>query len=118
MKQPGLLAWPTSRTTSGPRPASADGTRARRDYTAEWCAFVALRHDVAAWILDEARRMAAESRARHPKPRVAVATIFEAARVKFGATINNSWRAPSADWLVTMDPTLDDVIERRVRRVK
>ena len=109
--QPDLFAWPAAQTTSGPRPTSADGERKARDYAAEWARFVELRPDIAAWILTEARAAVAAGRTR-----VAVATLVEAARVKFGATINNSWRAPAADWLVATAPTLDAVIERRARK--
>ena len=104
-----LTSWQAAPTIAGPRPTSADGTRPSRDYTAQWCAFVAARHDVAAWILEEARRQAIRGR-------VAVAQIVEAARARFVVKINNSWRAPAADWLVTMDASLDAVIERRKRK--
>ena len=104
-----LTSWQAAPTIAGPRPTSADGTRPGRDYTAQWCAFVAARHDVAAWILEEARRQAIRGR-------VAVAQIVEAARARFIVKINNSWRAPAADWLVTMDASLDAVIERRKRK--
>ena len=104
-----LTSWQAAPTIAGPRPTSADGTRPSRDYTAQWCAFVAARHDVAAWILDEARR-------RAPHGRVAVANLVEEARLRFKVTINNSWRAPAADWLVVMAPELDAVIERRKRK--
>lgn len=109
---PDLFAWAASATTAGPRPSSADGTRAPRDYAAEWARFVELRADVAGWILAEARAALAAGRTR-----CAVATLFEAARIKFAVTLNNSWRAPAADWLVATAPELDAVIERRVRRV-
>lgn len=104
-----LTSWQAAPTIAGPRPTSADGTRPSRDYTAQWCAFVEARHDVAAWILEEARRQAIRGR-------VAVAQIVEAARARFIVKINNSWRAPAADWLVTMDASLDAVIERRKRK--
>lgn len=107
-----LFQWRAAETTDGPRPPSA--IRARKpatppDYTAQWCAFVEANHEIAAWILAEAQAMARTS------SRVAVATLVEAARIKFRATINNSWRAPTADWLVTMEPRLGAVIERRKR---
>ena len=104
-----LTSWQAAPTIAGPRPTSADGARPSRDYTAQWCAFVEARHDVAAWILEEARRQAIRGR-------VAVAQIVEAARARFIVKINNSWRAPAADWLVTMDASLDAVIERRKRK--
>ena len=104
-----LTSWQAAPTIAGPRPTSADGTRPSRDYTAQWCAFVDARHDVAAWILEEARRQAIRGR-------VAVAQIVEAARARFVVKINNSWRAPAADWLVVMAPELDAVIERRKRK--
>lgn len=111
-EQSDLLTWRAAETTDGPRPPSA--IRARKsatppDYTAQWCAFVEARHDVAAWILEEARRQAIRGR-------VAVAQIVEAARARFIVKINNSWRAPAADWLVVMAPELDAVIERRKRK--
>ncbi|MBP9863746.1 MAG: hypothetical protein KBD62_37725 [Kofleriaceae bacterium] len=105
-----LTSWQAAPTIAGPRPTSADGTRPSRDYTAQWCAFVEARHDVAAWILDEARRRATGGK------RISVASLFEDARAKFCTAINNSWRAPAADWLVTMDASLDAVIERRKRK--
>lgn len=104
-----LTSWQAAPTIAGPRPTSADGARPSRDYTAQWCAFVDARHDVAAWILEEARR-------RAPHGRVAVANLVEEARLRFKVTINNSWRAPAADWLVVMAPELDAVIERRKRK--
>ena len=45
-----------------------------------------------------------------------MANLVEEARLRFKVTINNSWRAPAADWLVTMDASLDAVIERRKRK--
>jgi len=104
-----LTSWQAAPTIAGPRPTSADGARPSRDYAAQWCAFVDARHDVAAWILDEARRQSIRGR-------VAVANLVEEARLRFKVTINNSWRAPAADWLVTMDASLDAVIERRKRK--
>jgi hypothetical protein len=47
--------------------------------------------------------------------RITVNRLVEEARVAFGA-INNTWRAWIADDLVTANPALLDLIERRTRK--
>lgn len=88
--QPDLLHWRAAETIDGPRPDSA--IRARKpatppDYTAQWCAFVA-------------------TDAGHAKLLGDVAGVVP---------VSHNWTAPAADWLVTMEPRLGAVIERRKR---
>lgn len=105
--QPDLLHWRAAETTDGPRPPSA--IRARKpatppDYTAQWLAFVATDsgHAIASALLATARAMLARGERRISVRKLAVA-------------ISHNWTAPAADWLVTMEPRLSAVIERRKR---
>jgi len=105
-----LLAW---------RPVSHEETPAKfrrgkgdpRDYAAEWRAFVDGHPQIAGFIAYEARIAMLGGAAR-----VSVNALFEAARDRHHATLNQSWRAAAADWLIQGDPALARVIERRTRR--
>ena len=111
--QPDLLHWRAAETIDGPRPDSA--IRARKpatppDYTAQWCAFVATEdgHAIAAAALATARAMLARG-----ERRISVRKLLSDACAS--VAISHNWTAPAADWLVTMDPRLGAVIERRKR---
>ena len=107
------ITFTAAPTTSGPRPRAArdpDGSvKVRRNYAAEWSAYVAAHPEVARSIevaaLDQLARGAA---------RISVALIFEGARA-MGHTLNASHRAPCADWLIERHPQLTGAIERRRR---
>ena len=107
------ITFTAAPTTSGPRPRAArdpDGAiKVRRDYAAEWTAYVEAHPDVAAAIEADALGQASRGAAR-----VSVALLFEAQRAK-GHTLNASHRAPCADWLVERHPRLEPLIERRRR---
>ena len=112
-EQSDLLAWRAAETISGPRPDSA--IRARKpatppDYTAQWCAFVATDtgHAIASALLATARAMLARG-----ERRISVRKLL--GDVAGVVPVSHNWTAPAADWLVTMDPALGAVIERRKR---
>lgn len=97
--QPDLLSWRPA-PPSDPSPTPAKFRRAKgdpRDYAAEWAAFV-------------------EAHPATCAPRVEVDNPFAVAREMHRVTLNNSWRAAAADWLVEHKPQLDDLIERRKRK--
>lgn len=105
--QPDLLHWRAAETIDGPRPDSA--IRARKpatppDYTAQWCAFVATDtgHAIAAALLATARAQLARG-----ERRISVRKLL--------GDVAGVVTAPAADWLVTMEPALGAVIERRKR---
>ena len=108
--QPSLLTWQAAPTIAGPRPTSADGTRPSRDYTAQWCAFVATDagHAIAAALLATARAQLARG-----ERRISVRKLL--GDVAGVVPVSHNWTAPAADWLVTMEPRLGAVIERRKR---
>lgn len=107
MSQPDLLSWRPSETPAKFRRAKGDP----RDYAAEWAAFVEAHPAVADDMLARCRHMAATC-----APRVEVNNLFAVAREMHRVTLNNSWRAAAADWLVEHEPQLDDLIERRKRK--
>lgn len=105
--QPDLLHWRAAETIDGPRPDSA--IRARKpatppDYTAQWCAFVATGagHAIASALLATARAQLARG-----ERRISVRKLL--------GDVAGVVTAPAADWLVTMEPALGAVIERRKR---
>lgn len=111
--QPDLLYWRAAETIDGPRPDSA--IRARKpatppDYTAQWCAFVATDagHAIAAALLATARAQLARG-----ERRISVRKLL--GDVAGVVPVSHNWTAPAADWLVTMEPALGAVIERRKR---
>ena len=111
--QPDLLHWRAAETIDGPRPDSA--IRARRpatppDYTAQWCAFVATDagHAIASALLATARAQLARG-----ERRISVRKLL--GDVAGVVPVSHNWTAPAADWLVTMEPRLGAVIERRKR---
>lgn len=120
MNAPDTMTWRAAETTSGPRPASA--VRAKKpapppDYTAQWLAFVATDggHAIASALLATARACLARG-----DRRISVRALLADVRGVAGAlrdevSISHNWTAPAADWLVTMEPRLADVIERRKR---
>lgn len=121
--QPDLLHWRAAETIDGPRPPSA--IRARKpatppDYTAQWCAFVATDsgHAIASALLATARAQLARGERRISVRKLlgdvqAVAPLLSGPRST--VAISHNWTAPAADWLVTMEPALGAVIERRKR---
>jgi len=84
--------------------------RPPRDFAAEVTAFFADRPDVATWLT-----AAVEACRAGGHRRIAVNAIVEEARRLFRVSIDNSWRAAIADWLIAADPRLDALIERRRR---
>ena len=111
--QPDLLHWRAAETIDGPRPDSA--IRARKpatppDYTAQWCAFVATDagHAIAAALLATARTQLARGEQCISLRKL----LGDVAGV---VPVSHNWTAPAADWLVTMEPALGAVIERRKR---
>ena len=111
--QPDLLQWRAAETIDGPRPDSA--IRARKpatppDYTAQWCAFVATDtgHAIASALLATARAMLARG-----ERRISVRKLL--GDVAGVVPVSHNWTAPAADWIVTMEPALGAVIERRKR---
>ena len=108
-----LLAWRPA-ATSEPAPTPEKFKRAKgdpRDYAAEWRAFVDGCPQIAGFVAYEARAAMLRGDAR-----VSVNALFEAARARHRATLNQSWRAAAADWLIAGDPALATVFERRTRR--
>ena len=107
------ITFTAAPTTSGPRPRAArdpDGfVKVRRNYAAEWTAYVEAHPEVAAEIEAAALASLASGAAR-----ISVALIFEGERTK-GHTMNASHRAPCADWLIERHPQLTGAIERRRR---
>lgn len=121
--QPDLYSWRAAETTSGPRPASA--VRAKKpatppDYTAQWLAFVATDsgHAIASALLATARARLARGD-RRISVRALLADVRTVVPLLSGprsvVAISHNWTAPASDWLITMDPRLGDVIERRKR---
>lgn len=113
--QPDLFQWsppaPVAAPTVEPTPDKfrrAPGDP--RDYRAEWDAFVAAHYEIAAWIAH-----AALADLRDGK-RVEVNALFALARARFRCTLNNSWRAGAADYLIEHHPELRDAITRRERK--
>lgn len=111
--QPDLLHWRAAETIDGPRPDSA--IRARKpatppDYTAQWYAFVETDsgHAIAAALLATARAQLARG-----ERRISVRKLL--GDVAGVVPVSHNWTAPAADWLVTMEPALGAVIERRKR---
>ena len=102
-----LFAWSPSETPAKFKRAKGDP----RDYAAEWSAFVEDFADIAANI-----RQRAEILRRNGVARIEVNALFALARQDYATSVNNSWRAACADWLVAQDPRLDALIERRARR--
>ncbi len=107
------VTFAASPTTSGPRPPSADGPRATRDYAEQWAAFAAsyFGAPIAEWIEREAVYLYAEG-----AERISSKALIEGVRGDLRAAISSNWSAPIADWLVARHPHLSDRIERRVRK--
>ncbi len=112
--QPDLFQWsPPAPAAPSVEPTPAKFRRApgdARDYRAEWEAFVVARPDVVAWIVQTAKADASLGY------RVEVNGLFALARARFRCTLNNSWRAGAADYLIEHHPELRDAITRRERK--
>jgi D-alanyl-D-alanine carboxypeptidase len=84
-----------------------------RDYAAEWAAYRLTEEgaQIATHILSCARAAIDEGVAR-----VSTKALVEVAREWMLATINNSWTAAIADWLIAEEPRLATLIRRRARK--
>lgn len=84
-----------------------------RDHDARWAAFVWLRPDVGERVLAYCRGERAKG-----ETRIGIKRCWEELRgtVGAGVTLNNSWTAPAARWVVARDPSLAGYIEMRERK--
>jgi len=108
-EQSDLLTWRAAETIDGPRPDSA--IRARKPATPpDYTAFVATDtgHAIASALLATARAQLARG-----ERRISVRKLL--GDVAGVVPVSHNWTAPAADWLVTMEPALGAVIERRKR---
>ena len=80
-----------------------------RDYRAEWEDAIKADHRIGALLEQWALEGAASGR-------VEVNALFSRLRATLRVTLDNSTRAPAADWLIERNPDLARVIRRRARK--
>lgn len=80
-----------------------------RDYRAEWEAAIKANHRIGALLEQWALEGAASGR-------VEVNALFARLRSTLHVTLDNSTRAPAADWLIERNPALAKAIRRRARK--
>lgn len=112
--QPDLLQWrppaPVAAPTVEPTPEKfrrAPGDL--RDYRAEWEAAIKANHRIGALLEQWALEGASSGR-------VEVNALFARLRATLRVTLDNSTKAPAADWLIERNPELAKVIRRRARK--
>jgi hypothetical protein len=112
-----LFAWQPPPASDAPIATSPTPERFKRakgeprDYRAEFDAWRERNPEIATHI-----EWLALVELRSGATRIEVNAIFAAVRARYVTTLNNSWRAACADWLVEREPRLATLIERRARR--
>lgn len=107
-----LLAWRGNETTSGPRPAAADGTPVKATSRDRWNAWDALHAEIVPDVLAEARRIVDVALAAGLKPRISAKALVEWIRAKYLVEFNNSATAGLGEWLSEHED-LRPFVERR-----